>query len=238
MKQMKAVFRISLVLLTAVLLLHVTGLQAFAAEKAEWRGTYDLAMKWINFFILVFVVVKFGKAPIMRFLRAQKDDVADEIARLDREKQEMIAKIQDAQATLAESDIRFAELKERIVRDVITSYSIHYTKLYDPFTASVRLYGHQKAEHPPGSVSGGGRTFCRTPFRTGGRCDGRETGKAVWSHDLCIVHVSGAVQLAGNHPPSGRTDQRPEHDIKPWNDGICHCPLCRDKEKRLQGIYY
>ncbi len=117
MKQMKAVFRISLVLLTAVLLLHVTGLQAFAAEKAEWRGTYDLAMKWVNFFILVFVVVKFGKGPIMRFLRAQKDDVADEIARLDREKQEMIAKIQDAQATLAESDIRFAELKERIVRD-------------------------------------------------------------------------------------------------------------------------
>jgi F-type H+-transporting ATPase subunit b len=100
-----------------ILSLHFLGPEAFAAEKASsWRPTYDLILRWINFGIIVFLVVKYGKTPIMNFLRGQKEKLAREIKRLEDKKQGISANIEEALKTIDESEVRFAELKERIVR--------------------------------------------------------------------------------------------------------------------------
>lgn len=102
----------------AVLLsLHLLGYDAFGAENSNsWRPTYDLILKWINFGIIVFVIIKYAKAPIMNFLRGQKDKLAVEIKRLEDEKEDAEAKIKETLTIIDESEIRFSELKDRIVQ--------------------------------------------------------------------------------------------------------------------------
>ena len=53
----------------------------------------------------------------MNFLRGQKDKVAQEIDRLESEKEEVKAKIKETLKTVEESEIRFAELKNRIIQE-------------------------------------------------------------------------------------------------------------------------
>lgn len=100
-----------------VLGLHLCGPEAFAAEKASnWRPTYDVIMRWVNFGIIVFVLNRYAKTPLMNFLRSKKEDLAREIEELEEKKEGANAKISETQKTIQESDVRFAELKTRIVQ--------------------------------------------------------------------------------------------------------------------------
>lgn len=104
-------------LLAVILSLHLLGYDVLAAEKSSgWRPTYDLVLRWINFVIIVFVIVKYGKTPIINFLRGQKDKLASEIKRLEDEKNDAEAKIKETLKTIDESEVRFSELKDRIVQ--------------------------------------------------------------------------------------------------------------------------
>jgi len=104
-------------LLAVVLSLHLLGYDALAAEKSNsWRPTYDLILRWINFGIIVFVIVKYAKTPLLNFLRGQKDKLAIEIKRLEDEKDNAAAKIKETLTIIDESEIRLSELKDRIVQ--------------------------------------------------------------------------------------------------------------------------
>jgi F-type H+-transporting ATPase subunit b len=117
MKHLDKIGGIFFCLIAIGLGLHFLGHDAFAAEKSSnWRPMYDLILRWINFFIIVFVVVKYGKKPIMNFLRGQKDKLAEEIHRLENEKQDAEAKIKETLRAVDESEVRFSELKDRIVQ--------------------------------------------------------------------------------------------------------------------------
>lgn len=117
MKYMDKIGGIFFYLIAMVLSLHLLGHDALAAEKSGgWRPMYDLILRWINFFIIVFVIVKYAKTPIMNFLRGQKEKVAQEINQLENEKKEVKTKIKETLKTIEESEIRFAELKDRIIQ--------------------------------------------------------------------------------------------------------------------------
>jgi F-type H+-transporting ATPase subunit b len=104
-------------LLAVMLSLHLLSLDGYAAEgSSNWRPTYDLIMRWINFGIIVFVVYKYARKPLMNFLRGRKEKVAEEIEALETRKEEMIDRINQTQKDIEESDIRFEELKERIIQ--------------------------------------------------------------------------------------------------------------------------
>lgn len=105
--------------LCLVLLLTLCGVQNVFAEEegaAGWRPTYDLIMLWVNFGILSFILVRFGKKPLMNFLHSQKDELAEEIGNLEKKKSEVVAEIDKTQQTLIESDAYFADLKGRIIQ--------------------------------------------------------------------------------------------------------------------------
>jgi F-type H+-transporting ATPase subunit b len=102
--------------MAVVLSLHLLGHEAFAAEESSnWRPMYDLIMRYINFGIIVFVIIKYGKTPIMNFLRGQKEKLAQEIKRLEDEKQDVASQVKEMVKTIDESEERFEELKQRIV---------------------------------------------------------------------------------------------------------------------------
>jgi F-type H+-transporting ATPase subunit b len=99
------------------LLLFMNAPEAFASEQeAGWRPTYDLVMRWVNFSILVFILVKYLKNPIKEFLYGQKAIIARQIGKLEEEKEKTIEKISGTKKMLADSDSRLADLKERMVR--------------------------------------------------------------------------------------------------------------------------
>jgi len=104
-------------LIAMVLSLHFLSHDALAAETSSgWRPIYDFILRWINFGIIVFVIVKYGKTPTMNFLRGQKDKLAQEINLLEYEKENATAKIKEILKAVDESDVRFSELKGRIIK--------------------------------------------------------------------------------------------------------------------------
>lgn len=102
---------------TLLLTLHLFGYGAFAAEESSgWRSTYDQILLWINFGIIVFVLNKYAKTPLLNFLKGQKDKLAKEIKKLEDKKEDVAEKVKETQKALDESEVRFKDLKERIVQ--------------------------------------------------------------------------------------------------------------------------
>ena len=91
--------------------------EALAANvKGGWRPTYDLVMLWVNFGILVFLLVKLLRKPLKEFFRNRKEETEREIRRAEQEKKKALEKVQEAQKLLEESSVRFEKIKARIVR--------------------------------------------------------------------------------------------------------------------------
>lgn len=104
-------------MMVLVFSLHIFGHETFAADKTTtWRPIYDLILRWINFGIIVYVFIKYAKTPLMNFLRGQKERVAKEIRELEEEKDNIFEKVNESRKILDESEVRFAELKDRIVQ--------------------------------------------------------------------------------------------------------------------------
>lgn len=88
---------------------------AMAGEAQEWRPTYDLILRWVNFLILVAVIVKYAREPVRSFLNQQKADVASQIETLSTEKQNIFEEIQAAKEQATEREIRLKELQDRLI---------------------------------------------------------------------------------------------------------------------------
>ncbi len=103
--------------MAGLLFLLAPGNEALAAENApgDWRPTYDLAMRWLNFIILVFILVKFGRGPIKNFLRGRKDEISREIRELKQEKDHADQRLAEMRKSLEDSEARLVTLKKRII---------------------------------------------------------------------------------------------------------------------------
>jgi F-type H+-transporting ATPase subunit b len=92
------------------------GSPSWAAESdAGWRPVYDLVMRWVNFAILVALVIKFGREPIMNFLRGSKAAQAKEIQKIESEKARAFEELNHALEQIEERYSRITGLKEKIV---------------------------------------------------------------------------------------------------------------------------
>ncbi len=95
---------------------HILATGALAAEST-WRAMYDPIMMCLNFGILAFLLVKYGKTPILNFLQGKKEELAREIDRIEEEKEKILNKIKETNKEIDESDVYFAKMKERIVKE-------------------------------------------------------------------------------------------------------------------------
>lgn len=102
---------------TAVVLIALP-VDALAAGKgADWRPVFDLVLRWVNFLILVAVIVKFSKAPIKSFLEKRSHDISAEIKALAAQKEKILQQIEENHRQLENNRDRMSELKERIVAE-------------------------------------------------------------------------------------------------------------------------
>ena len=90
---------------------------AWAAEGgADWRPIYDLVMRWVNFLILVFILVKFGRKPLKNFLKQRQQDITGQIEELEQEKADVLAEVNAKLKAIDDSQVRFENMKARIMR--------------------------------------------------------------------------------------------------------------------------
>jgi F-type H+-transporting ATPase subunit b len=109
--------RLSLYIVALFLCIHMLGYEALASEaegSGGWRPIYDIIMKWVNFGILSFLIVKFGKKPLMDFLRGQKDELAKEIGQLEEEKEKFDENLKKTIDLVEKGDSHITKIKERI----------------------------------------------------------------------------------------------------------------------------
>ncbi len=89
------------------------GSNACAGENAgDWRDTYDLVLMGINLGILALIFFRLGRKAIMNFLR--KRELPDEIEEIANQKEKVLTGIQETFKSLNESEIRLAQLKQKI----------------------------------------------------------------------------------------------------------------------------
>lgn len=109
--------RTGIVIIVALLAAVYGVTEAAAAEGGgSWRPTYDLIMRWVNFAILVFVIVKFARRPLKNFLSGKGEEISAQIRELDVEKNQLVERVRQAEKELEDSTSRLEEIKGRIVQ--------------------------------------------------------------------------------------------------------------------------
>jgi F-type H+-transporting ATPase subunit b len=117
MKRVNKIVRLCCFIIAGAASFHFLGLDALASEgSGGWRPIYDEILLWINFGIMAFVFVKYGKTPLMNFLRGQKEKIAQDIERVEQKKEKAANQIKEIHKVLDEKDARFAMIKDRIVQ--------------------------------------------------------------------------------------------------------------------------
>jgi F-type H+-transporting ATPase subunit b len=105
--------------LSAVLLALLLSVpDALAADNAKnWRPTFDLVMRWVNFAIIVILLVKFAKTPLINFLSGRKEQIERKIKEYEQQKDAVEHQIIETQDMLAHSMVRFENIKKSIIDD-------------------------------------------------------------------------------------------------------------------------
>ena len=92
-------------------------LQALAADTGgDWRSTYDVVMMWVNFVILVALLVKFLRKPVGRFLTSQRDAIKKSFDDLETEKARIKDDIQALRQSVETRRQKAEERHRRIVK--------------------------------------------------------------------------------------------------------------------------
>lgn len=100
----------------SLIVLHLVSFDVQAADSAgDWRPVFDLVMRWVNFLILAFLLIKFSRVPIKNFLEGKKEEIAREIKELESEKEQMLLKIDENRKQIENSKERLSRLKKTII---------------------------------------------------------------------------------------------------------------------------
>jgi len=76
------------------------------------RATWDLAMRIINFAILVFVIYKYGKDPLIKFLASKRASVELSLEELEKEKQNLTRQQEEQDRLFTAIDDKMASIRD------------------------------------------------------------------------------------------------------------------------------
>jgi F-type H+-transporting ATPase subunit b len=135
--------RILLVILIAVCLLAPAVASAQTNQDAEeapslFRTIWDTAWRFINFFILVYVIVRFGRKPLKDFISQQAEQKESEIrqaqamkAQAQADYQEAETKLADMESTIRDLEKHMYESAERLKRDMLAEAEQNARQILD-----------------------------------------------------------------------------------------------------------
>ncbi len=84
-------------------------------EMTQGRKIWDTIMLWINFGILVFLFLKFGKKPLMNFLLGERNKVADVLHKVDESVKNAKALLDAEYEKVKDIDKQLEKIKEEII---------------------------------------------------------------------------------------------------------------------------
>jgi F-type H+-transporting ATPase subunit b len=117
-KLLSAASRLAVVGLVLAGTLHLTAGSGWAAEGGStWRAAYDEVMLWLNFGILAFLLVKYGRGPLIAFLKGEAQRTAEEIEQAEKSKRRMDEKVLEMTTAAENRRARLQALKERLIRE-------------------------------------------------------------------------------------------------------------------------
>lgn len=118
MKLLSAASRLAAVGFVLAGALHLTAGSGWAGEGGStWRATYDEVMLWLNFGILAFLLVKYGRGPLIAFLKGEAQRTAEEIERTENRKRQMDEKVLEMTAAAENRRARLQALKDRLIQE-------------------------------------------------------------------------------------------------------------------------
>lgn len=92
-------------------------LQALAAgSNSSWRSTYDVVMLWVNFVILVALLLKFLRPHLNRFLKSQQEAIKKTLDQLESEKSRLRDDVEALRQSLAARKQRTEEWHQRTMQ--------------------------------------------------------------------------------------------------------------------------
>jgi len=100
--------------MTLLLLLGLMG-SCYAAEGPSWRPIYENIMKWVNFGILAFILYKYGKGPVKKFIRDQIKAIEEQLSSLESQLKAESLKLEAETKKLEQLESYLEELKARII---------------------------------------------------------------------------------------------------------------------------
>jgi F-type H+-transporting ATPase subunit b len=98
--------------------LHLMAGPGWAGDGGSaWRATYDEVMLWLNFGILAFLLVKYGRGPLIDFLKGEAKRTAEEIERAEKSRRRMEEKVREMAAAAENRRERLQELREKLLQE-------------------------------------------------------------------------------------------------------------------------
>ncbi len=99
------------------IVLLMSGDEVFAAETTSTaRRVWDTILLLINFGVLVFVFIKFGKKPLMDFLRGRRHEIKENLDSLDSKRQDARSRMSIEEQKLGGIEDRTQEIREAIIQ--------------------------------------------------------------------------------------------------------------------------
>ncbi|MBW2178113.1 MAG: ATP synthase F0 subunit B [Deltaproteobacteria bacterium] len=100
----------------AALTLVLTAQGVMAEDGANtWRPVYDVALRWINFGILVFILFKYARKPLVNFFKEKSAAVKKEIQAIEHEKEAILVRVDEILTARDQSQKKLEKLKARII---------------------------------------------------------------------------------------------------------------------------
>ena len=107
--------KIPIILLGTVAILLWLASPIGAAETATWRPTYDLVMRWVNFLILVIIIVKFARKPFGDFIAGKQREVQSDVELLEEKRANAVALKKETEKEIETSSRKLADIRRNII---------------------------------------------------------------------------------------------------------------------------
>lgn len=93
-----------------------TATEAFGAEaSANWRPTYDIVMRWVNFGILIVLFFRYARRPLAAFLNGRSRQIQENIKEVEKEKEAIKKRVNELQMERKEGRKHLQQIRDRVI---------------------------------------------------------------------------------------------------------------------------
>lgn len=97
-------------------ILLVTATDALGAEaSANWRPTYDLVMRWLNFGILIVLFFRYARKPLAAFLNGKSKQIEESIQKIETEKETIKTRVSELLKERKEGRENLHRIRDRVI---------------------------------------------------------------------------------------------------------------------------